>query len=339
MIAIIFLSVNIGTSFQIEEVFMKKLTLSLLMSASVLALSGCGSTSNKTANEAVTNIKALEVASMEEYKWDDDKSFAFNVARLSNPAGVGYGMSDSVNPKGTDLGRSESSLLSGAAGFMLGGFGAAAGFLSMDSESNSKREWNTSIITFYEESELNLNDLESAKNLVAKDVAEKLVQALKQEYPDTSFEGVFTRKNNRLNTSWVLISGSVCDPAFEFGRLEDVDYDNKETFERLRELVIEDASHITNGCALLFDTKVAGKVAGKVAVVSEMVRYNVNTFIINTASTNMDGAYIIYPDRSTYFVTGSKIKHYSNYPYPFVTGNGNEFLLDSNETSSVKLID
>jgi hypothetical protein len=318
---------------------MKKLTLSLLMSASVLALSGCGSTGNKTANEAVTNIKALEVASMEEYKWDDDKSFAFNIARLSNPAGVGFGMSDSVNPKGTDLGRSDSSLLSGVSGFMLGGLGGAAGFLSMDSDSNAKREWNTSIITFYDDAELNLSNLEAAKTLVAKDVAEKLVQALKQEYPDTSFEGVFTRKDNMLNASWVLISGSVCEPAFEFGRLEDVDYDKKESFEALRELVIEDTSHITNGCALLFDTKVTGKVAGKVAVVSEMVRYNVNTFIINTAATNMDGAYIIYPDRSTYFVTGSRIKHYSNYPYPMVAGNGNEFLLDSNQKSSVNMID
>jgi hypothetical protein len=248
-------------------------------------------------------------------------------------------MSDSVNPKGTDLGRSESSLLSGVSGFMLGGFGAAAGFLSMDDKSNKLRDWNTSIITFYDESELDLTDLEGAKNLVTKDVAEKLVGALKKQYPDTSFEGVFNRNNNMVNSSFVFISGSVCTEAFEFGRLEDIDYDKKDSFESLRELVIEDTSHISNGCAVLFSTKVAGKVAGKVAVVSEMVRYNVNTFLVNTAGTNIDGAYIIYPDRSTYFVTGSRRKHYSPYPYPLVAGKGKEYLLDSNVTSSTQMID
>jgi uncharacterized protein YceK len=318
---------------------MKKLMFSLLVSASVLALSGCGSTSNKSASQPKTNIKALQVASMDEYEWDNDKSFAFNMARLSNPAGVGYGMSDSVNPKGTDLGRSDSSLLSGVPGFMLGGLGGAAGFLSMDDKSNKLRSWNTSIITFYDESELNINDLEAAKTLVTKDVAEKLVQALKQEYPDTLFEGVFNRKGNMVNSSFVFISGSVCAKAFEFGILDSIDYDKKESFESLRNLVIEDTSHISNGCAVLFSTKVSGKLSGKLAVVSEMVRYNVNTFLINNAGTNIDGAYIIYPDRATYFVTGSRRKHYSNYPYPLVAGKGKEFLLDSKQTSTVHMID
>jgi hypothetical protein len=318
---------------------MKKLTLSLLLSASVLALSGCGSTSNKSASEPKTNIKALQVASMDEYQWDNDKSFAFNMARLSNPAGVGYGMSDSVNPKGTDLGRSDSSLLSGVSGFMLGGLGGAAGFLSMDDKSNKLRSWNTSIITFYDESELNLNDLEAAKTLVTKDVAEKLVQALKQEYPDTSFEGAYTEKRSKRNKSFIVLSGSVCEKAFEFGRLDDIDYDKKDSFDRFRDLIVEDTTNISNGCAVLFTNKVTGKVNGKITVVSEMVNYSVNTFFINAVSANIEDAYVIYPDRSIYNIVGSKLKHIFPYPYPFVAGKGKEFLLDSKQTSSVQMID
>ncbi|MFT5715897.1 MAG: hypothetical protein ACI9T7_000070 [Oleiphilaceae bacterium] len=316
---------------------MKKLTLGLLVSA--LVLSGCGSTSNNTVSEPVTNLKALEVASMEEYNWDDDKSFAFNLARLSNPAGVGYGMSDSVNPKGTDLGRSESSLLSGVTGFMVGGLGSAAGFLSMDSDSNAKRDWNTSIITFYDEDEIDLNDPISAKNHVTKDVSEKLVKSLQYQYPDTALEGTFTQKKSNLNNSFVVISGSVCEKAFEFGRLDDVEYDRKDSFGRLRELIVENTSNISDGCVVLFNTKVSGKVNGKLAVVAEMLDYSVNTFIVNAAGANIENAYIMYPDRSIYFAIGSRLKHYFPYPYPLVAGKGKEFLLDSKQTSSVQMID
>ena len=313
--------------------------LSLLVSTSVLVLSGCGSTSNKSASEPKTNIKALQVASMEEYQWDNDKSFAFNMARLSNPADVGYGMSDSVNPKGTDLGRSESSLLSGVSGFMLGGFGAAAGFLSMDDKSNKLRDWNTSIITFYDEGELDLTDLETSKTLIAKDVAEKLVAALKQEYPDTSFEGEYTVKRNKHNNSFIVLSGSVCEKAFEFGRFDDIDYDKKDTFDRLRDLIVEDTTNISNGCGVQFTSKVTGKVNGKISVVSEMGNYSVNTFFINAVGAKIEDAYVIYPDRSKYNIVGSKLKHFFTYPYPMVAGSGKEFLLDSNETSSVQMID
>lgn len=318
---------------------MKKLTLSVLVSASILALSGCGSTSNNAATEPTSNLKALEIASTDKYTWDNEKSFAFNLARLSNPAGVGFGMTDSVNPKGTDLGRSESSLLSGVSGFMLGGLGGAAGLLAMDSDSNAKRDWNPSVISFYDESDLDLSDPVAAKKIVENSVSNRLVKAVQVQYPDTVLHGKFTRKNNPKNDAVMVLSGNVCEAAFQFGRLPDIDYKIKDSFERIKPTLNEDTSNINDGCITIFTSKVVGKVNGKIAVVSEMDGYSLNTFIINTARANIKHAYIMYPDRSEYFIAGERRKHYFPYPYPAVVSDGKEFLLDSNNISSAQEIE
>jgi hypothetical protein len=211
--------------------------------------------------------------------------------------------------------------------------------LSMDSESNSKREWSPSIITFYDETELDLSEPVKAKKLVENNVSSKLLDALTVQYPDTVFEGIFTPKNSSRNDTIFVISGSICDSAFKFGRLDKINYKMIDNFERIKPTLKEDTSQIGNGCIGIFNSKVTGKVNGKIAVVSEMNRYSPNTFFINTVGTNLADAYIIYPDRSTYLIAGERRKHYSNYPYPMVAGNGNEFLLDSNQKSSVNMID
>jgi hypothetical protein len=222
---------------------------------------------------------------------------------------------------------------------MLGGLGGAAGFLSMDSDSNAKRDWNTSIVTFYDESELNITDPVDANEKVRRDVSEKLIKALQIQYPDTVLEGSYAFNSKDLNIAVTVLSGKVCQQAYEFGRLDKIDYDITDTLKRISRSIPVDTSSILDGCAIFFESIVTGKVNGKVAVVSEMDKYNVNTFIINTAGPKIEGAYIIYPDRSTYLVAGSKRKHFIPYAYPNVSGNGKEFLLDSKQTSSVHMID
>lgn len=309
---------------------MKKTSLALM--TLTLILSGCSSTPNSNEN-AVVAPKPLEIASLDEYKWDKNISLAANFARLAQPAGVGFGLQDSVNPKKVTIGRSESSLLSAAGGFMLGGFGAAAGNLAMDSKTNEMRDWQPAFITFYNEAELNLNDPIAANKFVREDVAKKVHAALLHKYPDTKLEGVFTQRSQQLNRNIALFSGKVCNDAIEFGRISEASYTKPDTLDRFKSLTIEDSSQIDNGCMLGFGLKVSGKFREKVAVVSEINNYNVSLFFIEQAKAHFSDA-VAVPDRARYRVIGSKQDHFYSFPYPSVWLDQIEYLFDSNKVAS-----
>ena len=129
---------------------MKKLALAL--SLSVLALTGCKSTSeNKSMQPA-----SVDIVSSEAYQWDESKSVAMNITEMAKPAGVGFGLSDVQQPKELKIKRDSNSLLSSWAGFGVGGLGGALGFLAMDDTTKNKRTWSPAFITFHDAENMNM---------------------------------------------------------------------------------------------------------------------------------------------------------------------------------------
>ncbi|WP_462172467.1 hypothetical protein [Pseudoalteromonas xiamenensis] len=309
---------------------MKKTSLALL--TLTMILSGCSSTPNSNENVVIAP-KPLEIASLDEYKWDKNISLAANFAKLAQPAGVGFGLQDSVNPKKVTIGRSESSLLSAAGGFMLGGFGAAAGNLAMDSKTNEMRDWQPAFITFYDEIELNLNDPIAANKFVREDVAKKVHAALLHKYPDTKLEGVFERRSAYFNNAVVVYSGEVCNEAIAFGKLPELEYSEPRTLRDYVGLKVEDSSDIPSGCLFIFGSKISHTVSGRFAVVSEANNGSDTLFIIEATKPYLKDIALLVPDQTPYYVFGSRRKHIREFPYPAVYRDMSEFLFSSNEKS------
>lgn len=297
-------------------------------------LAGCGSTSKSDLPGPEFNGHPLQIASTDTYEWDTDKSFALNIAEMARPAGVGYGLVDVQDPKNLEISRSGNALVSGALGFMAGGVGGALGYLSMDAQSDEKRDWRPSIITFYEESELDLSDLVNANMYIRNDVGAKVAKALTAAYPETVYDGTYPWHSKSLNSAVTVLSGDICSEAFAYGHLEGHSYDTNEPLKRFKNLIKDGSTSLEEGCPFMFESKVIGKIGDKIAVSSEISSFNVNTFILLTAKDSIKDAFILTPDRIQYHVDGNRRKHYRVMPYPALYGNGKEYLFDANETSS-----
>lgn len=307
-----------------------KTLLAISLFSSLLV--GCGSTSSSDAPSPDFNGHPLQIASTDNYEWDTDKSFALNIAELSRPAGVGYGLVDVEDPKKLGISRSGNSLVSGALGFMAGGLGGTFGYLSMDAQSDEKRDWRPSIITFYDESELDLNDPVKANKLIRNDVGKKIADAIISSYPDANYVGTTHYYNPKLNSALTLINGDICQKAFNFGRIENKEYEKKENLQRFRTMITDESLKNNDACMFMFASKVAGVTNGKIAVVSEVDSYNVSFFLAIEASKKIQDAYVLIPDTLSYHVFGSR-KHYMPLSYPVVLKDGKEYLFDANETS------
>lgn len=314
---------------------MKKRTLLAISLCSSL-LVGCGSTGNSDGKSPEFNGHPLQIASTDTYEWDNTKSFALNIAEMSRPAGVGYGVVDVEDPKNLEIGRSGSSLVSGALGFVAGGLGGTFGYLSMDAQSDEKRDWRPSIITFYDESELDLNDPVKANKLIRNDVGKKIADAIISAYPDAKYVGTTHYYNPKLNSALTLINGDICQKAFNFGRIENKEYEKKESLQRFRNLITDQSMKQNDACMLMFSSKVVGVLDGKVAVVSEVANYNVSLFLTFEASKNIPGAYVLVPDMISYRVFGSSREHSMALSYPVVLQDGNEYLFDASQLPSSK---
>jgi len=297
-------------------------------------LAGCGSTSKSGLPGPEFNGHPLQIASTDTYEWDTDKSFALNIAEMSRPAGVGYGLVDVEDPKKLGISRSGNSLVSGALGFMAGGLGGTFGYLSMDAQSDEKRDWRPSIITFYDESELDLSDPVKANKLIRNDVGKKIADGIISAYPESKYVGTTFYFNPKLNSALTLINGDICQQAFEFGRIETSEYENDENLQRFRNLITDQSMKQNDACMLMFSSKVVGVLDGKVAVVSEVANYNVSLFLAFEASKNIQGAYVLVPDMISYRVFGNNREHSMALSYPVVLQDGNEYLFDASETSS-----
>lgn len=297
-------------------------------------LAGCGSTSNGDLPGPEFNGHPLQIASTDTYEWDTDKSFALNIAEMARPAGVGYGLVDVQDPKNLEISRSGNALVSGALGFMASGVGGALSYLSVDAQSDEKRNWRPSIITFYEESELDLSAPVKANKLIRDDVGRKIAEGIISSYADAKYVGTTFYYNPKLNSALTLISGDICQQAFEFGRIETNEYEKDENLQRFRALITDTAMKNNDACMFMFSSKVSGVINGKIAVVSEVANYNVSMFLAFAASKKIQDAYVLLPDTISYIVYGNSKKHYKKLSYPAVLHGGREYLFDANETSS-----
>ena len=82
---------------------------------SLAVLSGCKST-HRYDVLAPNDPIPLTINSTDVYKWDNDDSVPFNLARLGYNSGVGRGVNDSANPQANTVGKSSVGL-SAATGF------------------------------------------------------------------------------------------------------------------------------------------------------------------------------------------------------------------------------
>lgn len=298
-------------------------------------LAGCGSTSKSGLPGPEFNGHPLQIASTDTYEWDTDKSFALNIAEMSRPAGVGYGLVDVEDPKKLDISRSGNALVSGALGFMAGGLGGTLGYLSMDAQSDEKRDWRPSIITFYDESELDLSNPVQANKVVEEKVGSIVANAFTSVYPNASYEGTVPFYHRSAKASLSVFSGDFCGEARTYGRSDNISYDDIDVNKRMFEIIPPNTTSANVICNMSFTSSVVGNVGGKIAVVSQVGEINDNRYFIEKAAPNIKDALVIFPDVIRYSVWGAKYRdHYFTYEYPVVLKDGKEYLFDANEKSS-----
>ena len=314
---------------------MNKLTLAVLVST--LVLGGCGSTPKTKVSEVRTNEVAINIASTENYIWQNDESVAYNIAKLAQPTGVGVGMRDNADPKSDDMGRSGSTVLSAVSGFFMGGLGGSASSLAMDSKNDSIRDWRISFLTFHHKDTLDLTDPAKANQTVRNELGDKLLTALKHKYPDTQIKGIYSHTIKRIQniTAQIVLSGSICDDALKFGY-------NKGEQPNLNqsglEVVLFGAKEPVDGCLVQLTSSISGFIDGNYAAVTEINGYNVSAFVAIEASEHIEDTYVIIPDRSRFRVSGSRLKRTWVFPYPKIIFNGKDYLLDINEVSTSPIL-
>ena len=307
----------------------------LISGLALLMLAGCKSTPKE-----YSSIPPIEVKSLEEYKWENDKSFALNIAQMAQPAGLGIGMEDEENPAeaSNNLRDGFDKTTDVVTGMLTNGLVGAVSFLSLGSTSDDLRSWRSGFINFIPVSKLDdLNSIES--HTYIKDyVAGKFIEALKIKHPNLINHGAFfTKKTTFQYSVSIYISDPSCETAINTGLNEKDTVSIWGQWDASESLFDgESMSNIRGFCPLGFDTKVSGKINLKgqdfFIVVSELTRVSVPHYYLNSALKDYEGLVLL--SQSFPIVLGNGKKGTWNNGIPYVVNKGKQYFFDAKETSS-----
>lgn len=308
----------------------------LISGLALLMLAGCKSTPKE-----YSSIPPIEVKSLEEYQWENDKSFALNIAQMAKPAGLGIGMEDEENPAeaSNNLRDGFDKTTDVVTGMLTSGLVGAASFLSLGSKSDELRSWRSGLVDFIPAS--NLDDLNSIEShTYIKDyVAGKLIKALKITHPNLINHGAFFTKKTAFQYSVSMyISDSSCETAINTG-LSEKDYVSTWGQWDASESLFdgESMSNVRGFCPMGFDTKVSGKIKinGQdfYILVSELTRTSISHYYLTSSLKDYEG--IVLLSQSFQIVLGNGKKGTWNNGIPYVVNKGKRYFFDANEVSSL----
>ena len=296
---------------------MNHITRAAMLASVVLGISlgGCASTDN-----GQPIYPTLKVLNDTPYEWDNSKSEALNVARMTLPAGAGYGLSDAKDGK-TVIVEGKSSTAENVGGAVI--MGLASGIYGVVSDALITNEmdallnWKPTVVLHVPTEALEVNG--KIDFLRVRDaVSDKVVDAVKQAFPDINITGLYTSKSaykyDQYNELIVVIEGDICVDARHF-HMPDEDVRKMD----LSKLYIGAPPQEIEFCSINFEISIPHRL-GDNYVVAAVMEYGY--YFMKAIEDNID-AYVLVPDvyqvDRTYNISVT-------FPYAYVKKSGKELL-------------
>tara|TARA_R110000868_G_scaffold17494_4_gene76662 strand:+ start:126 stop:1082 length:957 start_codon:yes stop_codon:yes gene_type:complete len=310
----------------------------LISGLALLMLAGCKSTPKE-----YSSIPPIEVKSLEEYKWENDKSFALNIAQMAQPAGLGIGMEDEENPAeaSNNLRDGFDKTTDVVTGMLTNGLVGAASFLSLGAKSDDLRSWRSGFVDFIPVKDVpNLNTGESF-TYIRDYVAENIRKGLNELYDDVQWKGVFTRSKRAYKDRGFLIFNSQngCEKAVNL-LLEKDEIKNTWGGYKIAGTIFENVNESSLGqyCTIEFTPIISGT-----TVINGVENYIISTRtgegsteIYFTNKLNETYPAVVLNNKTYNFVlTGGKRRATWNNGIPYISKEGQKHFFDANESSSV----
>jgi hypothetical protein len=278
---------------------MKGTTGLLLTAVACALLSGCASTSESSAPAAYPTLKVL---SDTPYVWDDSISEALNVARMAQPAGVGNGMRDFADGKLATTGRigGGTRAIDAGLGLLSQGLFGVVSMEALNAGVNRQLDWKPSVVLTVAPSQISDNskiDYVKTRDVVSK----QIIDSLKMSVPDFQLIGVFTSKyHDETGDAVIAFRTSKCEDSEKFDSFEGK-YDGPKSLGVVNGF-LEGPVDLTNFCAVVFKTSVAGTLAhtNDFIVVAELFGTSPgSSYFDPLIAKHLDG-YFLYPDYYEY---------------------------------------
>lgn len=286
---------------------------------SLLALAACQSSEPTKPELAPINSSA--------YLWNTNISYALNIARMANPAKVGFGLTDQHDFKMATTNRNSTTDMGISAGVMTlaGGLPGGAMSVFMDGVNNSRRSWRPSLVDLIPVQDAsapeNTGTFENIHSIVSTNIRNSLAFA-----KEITWLGSYSVNRKSLNNSLIILGGNECKEAIQYGAY------NKDTARThynkdLSTVLVEKANPeiFTKYCDLAFDIRIAGitEINGisHYIVVSEL--QNGAYYFLRYLNAHYSG-HVLNPDSfnfRTADVDRVRIRKVQN-PFPFVARNG-----------------
>lgn len=284
--------------------------------AIMLTLAACSSTQ--------TTPPTLELKTNQEYVWNDDISYALNIARMAQPAGIGLGLQDEANYKDATTNKTNVGVGTALSTLTNGLVGGGMGFF-MDSATNARRDWNPTLIDLVPAEEIGNLSSPGAFKKIQNYVYDNVRKSLDAKFKGIEWLGPLTASYRNPSSNTILaLKGSVCQQVVNFGKYSEGNL-SVNTFDISKRIFENIASHkFTSGwCSLDIDLHISGTVSheGRLnyVVVSEL---NSGYFFLDTLNNGYKGN-ILNPDVYSFRTSDKDIEiRYIGNKYPFVSKKG-----------------
>lgn len=311
----------------------KKLILTASLSSTLL-LTGCMSTGPDLP-------EPVEFNSQREYQWEEDKSFALNIAQMGKFAGVGIGNEDSDEPMtaGNNIPGTGSTVLNSVAGFATGGLLGAFSMGGLSGDDQKAHMWPTSFMSFIPVSQLEGKDEQTVRKIVQTHSSSLIKDALIATFPDTNVYGDYSSvKQQYRGDGQTLI-------AFDSNEcLKAINVVAKKSYSEVPVMNyhLDNKHFLFNGtmdsvrgfCSLRYTDIVSGTVTINnqkyFVIVSKAAPSEITAWFLDEIKDNYNGAVLV----SEFFITDSYEGDYKHNTPAHVWYKGQDYYFDASETSA-----
>jgi hypothetical protein len=305
-----------------------------------LVLTGCGSTNTETKGPTlVSSPKEVKVYSTEQYNWQENRSFAFNIARMSTESGAGVGLRDSYDPTN---GVQSTGTNTGALAF-------ARGFLAMDAltgisqvflsgKQADELVYGPFAVSFIDKSSIDLENKQATAEFLRSALESSLRTSAANSAMNGVFKGVYASaiKYSKRNHV-VILEGGICKDGANFLAPEEA-RNAEYKYPNLKKNILGLEENLKNAplsevCTVFYESSIAGMLGDKYVVVHEANRTNLALYFHNEMAAHSDMAFV-FPENFNHVNEATRDKYFFKFPYSFVTYKGKQFLFDANKDST-----
>lgn len=318
---------------------MRNIIKTSIISIVLIGLTACGS----TPYVPPTEYPLVTVHSEDEYEWDNDYSYAKNIAMMVRPSGIGFGVDDEKDP--LKASNNQQGTLSSATsivnGFAMNGIFGALSFGVLDSNIDKGRAWSPILVDFMPVSELPNPHSPDAYLTIRNLIEENIKQSLTSSYPNMEWDGAYykTIKNADVNTT-VLFYDKTCGDAHNIGN-EGI---SSEILAALYPSPLFEKDSIAEQgkpyCSLSFEPSITGKLLINNIehwIITSKTSNLANLTYYSTALNQSYAGHILNPKSFLFYARKgneklSKKVSWVN-PYPYVSHQGKQHLFDKADTN------